>query len=188
MSYYQQEESFEKNLTLMNLSFRNDQLFFNMKAPVSLQNETKKVYSYFIKDINEDNCNFQFCLFDIHVRGKIMNEYNELLKVNIQYNKYLREKQLQKLAKYIEAFILDLDPSRDNYYDSKESFYEYRKEISNNYSSYNDYQNQPSSYQSSDYSRNGNLDYRDDFENNNFENDNFENNDYYDDDQEDDYW
>jgi hypothetical protein len=179
MSYYQQEESFEKNLTLMNLSFRNDQLFFNINAPVSLQNETKKAYSYFIKDINENNRNFQFYLFDIHVRGKIMNEYNELLKVNIQYNKHLPEKQLQKLAKYIEAFILDLDPSRDNYYDSKESFYEYCKDVSNNYSSYNDYQNQQSSsYQSSDYSRNGNLDYRDDFENN----------DYSDDDQDDDFW
>lgn len=174
MSYYQQEESFDKNsnLTLSNLSFRDNQLFFNINAPVSLQNESKKAYSYFIKDINENNRNFQFYLFDIHVRGKIMNEYNELLKVNIQYNKHLPEKQLQKLAKYIEAFMLDLDPSRDNYYDSKESFYEYRKEISNNYSSYNDYQNQSSSYQSSDNSQNGNL---------NYGNDNYDDYDEYDD-------
>ena len=179
MSYYQQEESFEKSLTLMNLSFRNDQLFFNINAPVSLQNETKKVYSYFIKEINENNRNFQFYLFDIRVHGKIMNEYNELLKVTIQYNKYLPEKQLQKLAKYIEAFILDLDPSRDSFYDSKENFYEYRKDVSDNYHSFNDYQNQQSSsYHSSDCSQNGNLDYRD----------NFEDDDYYDNDQDDDFW
>ena len=39
--------------------------------------KNKKAYSYFIKDINENNRHFQFYLFDIHVRGKIMNEYNE---------------------------------------------------------------------------------------------------------------
>ena len=169
MSYYQQDDSFEKNFTLSNLSFRNGQLFFNMNAPVSLQNDSKKAYSYFIKDINENNRHFQFYLFDIHVRGKIMNEYNELLKVNIQYNKHLPEKQLQKLAKYIEAFMLNLDPSRDSCYDSKENFYEYRKETSDNYCPFNDYQNQSSSYQSFDYSPNENVNYRDDYDDDDYD-------------------
>lgn len=163
MSYYQQDYSFEKNLTLSNLSFRNDQLFFNMKAPVSLENESKKAYSYFIKDINKNNRNFQFYFLDIHVHVKIMNEYNELLKINIQYDKHLKEKQLQKLAKYIEAFMLNLDPSRDSFYDSKENFYEYRKEVVDNYCSFNDYQNQSSSYQSSDYYPNENNNYQDNY-------------------------
>lgn len=165
---YDQDESYERTIILSNLLFRNDQLFFNMNRPVSLSNESKKIRSYFIKNINEYNRNFQFYLFDIHVRGKIVNEYDELIKINIQYNKFLSEKQLQKLAKYIEAFMLNLDPLHDKAFESKESFYEYHKEVSDNYLM-NDYQNYSSSYQSSDFSQNDNN-YCD----------NYEDNDYYD--------
>jgi hypothetical protein len=164
MSYNHQDSCFEKTITLPNLSFRDNQILFNLKRQISLKNEPKKVYSYLMKDINDKNRNFQFYLFDIHVRGKIVNEYNELIKVNITYNKQLADKQLQKLAKYIEAFMLNLDPLRDSDFDSKESFYEYRKEHNDNYCSYNDYQNQSSSYQSSDYSQNEHINNGDDYD------------------------
>ena len=116
------------SLLLPNLRYtKNDKkIYFKTYRGVQLVKNNKKILEnmFYVGDLSLSG---RFKLFDINVKCNIQEiEHDNGLIVNIEYNnnKSIYDKQLLKIAKYIEGLLCNIDTNNIDDFIKENEFYE----------------------------------------------------------------